>query len=410
MINKYYFVKGGAERYLFELTKILREKGHDVVPFAMKNERNYFSPYEEYFLNNIEFNLKSPIEKIINSYKIFSRVVYSRHAQKKLQSLIETSKPDIAHLHMIDHQISPSILITLKKANIPIIQTVHQYKMVCPNYRFYIEHKNKICEKCINGKFYHAICEKCHKNSYAASILVAFESYIHRFLKVYNHIDIFHVPSHFMGSKLKKAGVHENKIRHQFYSINMSEYLFNRDFGEYFIYFGRLSGEKGLHTLLQAMKKISNHSIHLYIVGDGPLRQELQVAAIRLGLSNVKFFGYQQKDELKSIVANARFTVVPSEWFENSPLVIYESFALGRPAIGSNVGGIPELVDDQVNGLLFEVGNADDLAEKIQWLYFQPEKIKEFGENARRKAECYFSIENNYSKILTFYHELLNTA
>lgn len=408
MVDKYYFVKGGAERYLFELTETLQANGHNVIPFAMKHEKNHATSYSTFFVNNIEFNIQSPAVRVMNSFRIISRVVYSRHAQKKLQTLIETSKPDIAHLHIIDHQISPSILVTLKKFGIPIIQTVHQYKMICPNYRFYIEEKNQICEKCINGQFYHAISERCHKRSYAASTLIAFESYIHKILNVYDHIDLFHVPSHFMGSKLKRAGICDNKIRHQFYSIKLSDYIYNENFGKYIVYFGRLSGEKGLHTLLRSMKKISNRSIDLYIVGEGPLKKELETFALQLGLSNVTFFGYLQKDQLKALVANARFTVVPSEWFENSPLVIYESFALGTPALGANIGGIPELIDDHINGLLFEPGNVDDLAHNIEWLYSQPKKINEFGRNARQKAEYHFSIEKNYDTILTFYHELLN--
>ncbi len=408
MVDKYYFVKGGAERYLFELTEALQANGHEVIPFAMQHEKNHCTPYASFFVNHIEFNIQSPVARIMNSFKIMSRVIYSRHAQRKLQSLIETSKPDIAHLHIIDHQISPSILVTLKKYDIPIIQTVHQYKMICPNYRFYIEDKNEICEKCIHGKFYHAIYKKCHKHSYAASTLVAFESYIHKSLHVYDRVDLFHVPSHFMGSKLKEAGICDEKIRHEFYSINISDYLFNQNFRKYIIYFGRLSGEKGLYTLLRSMKMISNRFIDLVIVGEGPLKQELETLALRWGLSNVKFLGYQQNNKLKEMVANAKFTVVPSEWFENSPLVIYESFALGTPAIGANIGGIPELIDDQINGLLFEPGNVGDLAQKIEWLYSQPEKIREFGRNARQKAEHHFSTEKNYNTILSFYQELLN--
>jgi glycosyltransferase involved in cell wall biosynthesis len=211
-----------------------------------------------------------------------------------------------------------------------------------------------------------------------------------------------------MGSKLKEAGINEKRIRHQFYSINLPEYLFHRNFGEYIIYIGRLSGEKGLYTLLKSMKMVSNCSIQLYIIGDGPLRQELEDFASRMGLSNVRFMGYQQNDNLKSMIGKARFTIVPSEWYENSPLAIYESFALGTPVIGAKLGGIPELVDDQINGLLFEAGNVDDLAEKIRWFYSHPEKVKEFSANARHKAECYFSMENNYNEILMFYDELLS--
>lgn len=406
MVDKYYYVKGGAERYVFELTDVLHTKGHEVIPFAMKDQRNFSTPYDKYFVDNIEFNLNNPVEKVRNAFKISGRIIYSKHAQEKIETLIEKTKPDIAHIHMIDHQISPSILVTLKKHNIPIIQTVHQYKLVCPNYRLYIERKNEICEKCLGSRFYHPILEKCHKNSYLASFLVSVESYLHKMFHLYENIDIFHVPSQFLGSKLKEAGINEEKVRHQFYAINISEYNYQEKFKDYFLYYGRLSREKGLFTLLKAMKEISNSSIKLYVVGEGPLHPELEKITREWNLNNVIYLGFKSGNELKRIVSNARFTVVPSEWYDNSPLVIYESFALGTPVIGAKLGGIPELVDDGLNGLLFTARDVKELVEKIKTLYSSISQIKIFGRNARKKAEKCFSWETNYKNMIDFYDEI----
>ncbi len=405
MINKYHFIKGGSEKYLFELTGVLEKNGHRVIPFAMKDEKNESSPYSKYFVDNIEFNFQKKSE---NSLKIAGRVIYSKHSQKMLEKLIRKTKPDIAHLHMIDHQISPSILNSLHQYNIPMMQTVHQYKMICPNYRLYIDHKRAICEKCLGGHFYHSILEKCHHHSLTASALVCVESYIHRLLRLYDRVSLFHAPSHFMGMKLKEGGVKPERIRVQFLSMDMSKYNYHPDSGDYFLYFGRLSGEKGLFTLLESMRLLSKSRVNLWIVGDGPLRDELELYTRTFKLSNITFLGARFGKELRDIVEKARFVVVPSEWYENSPLVIYESFATGKPVIGANIGGIPEFVDEGVNGYLFDAGSAGQLAQHIPLLYFDRQKTRELGRHAREKAEQEFSWDNNYARMLALYQEIMN--
>ena len=407
MIDKYYFIKGGAERYVFELSDALITNGHEVIPFSMKNPRNFKTPYEEYFVDNIEFNLVSTMDKITNGFKIFNRVIYSKHAQEKIEALINDTKPDVAHLHMIDHQISPSIISTLTKYNIPIIQTVHQYKIVCPNYRLYIEHKNEICERCIGGSFYNAFIQQCHKKSYLASALLTVESYVHKYLKLYEGIQMFHVPSSFMGEKLIKGGIPNNKVRQLFYGINIEEYSYSYDFEDYCVYFGRLSGEKGIHTLLKAMELLNNKSIKLFIIGEGPLRQNLEMIVRKQNLNNVQFLGYKSGNELKELIAHSKFVIVPSEWYDNSPLVIYEAFSLGTPVIGSKLGGISELIDNEKNGLLFSAGDIKELANQIDLLYNNETKIKQFSLNARKKAEDCFSWQNNYERLWSFYKQLL---
>ena len=221
MVDKYYFIKGGAERYYFELSKILTDKGHEVIPFSMKHESNFSTQYNKFFVENIEYNLPSLSDKITKSVKIFGRMIYSFQAKQRVEKLIQLTQPDIAHLHMIDHQISPSILHVFKKYKIPVIQTVHQYKMVCPNYRLYNMYKQKICEKCINGNYFFPIIEKCHRDSRIAGAMISIESYIHKIMKIYkNNVSIFHVPSHFMGAKLKEIGIPDSQIRHLFYTID----------------------------------------------------------------------------------------------------------------------------------------------------------------------------------------------
>jgi glycosyltransferase involved in cell wall biosynthesis len=234
------------------------------------------------------------------------------------------------------------------------------------------------------------------------------ESYLHHGLGVYNHVALFHAPSAFIGQKLVAGGVKDRRVRHLFYAINVADYKPHYDHQGYFLYFGRLSSEKGIFTLLKAMKKIDRYS--LKIVGDGPLRNDLERFALQNELSNVEFAGLRSGEELKQIVANAMFVVVPSEWYENSPLVIYEAFALGKPVVGAAIGGIPELVDHDKNGLLFRAGDSEDLAEQIRHLLDHPEKLKPYGMAGRLKAEQQFDAECHYDHMMKIYQSLLSSA
>ena len=405
-IDKYYFIKGGAERYYFELKKILESYGHEIIPFSMQHSENFQTEYEQYFVDNIEFNQASAIKKLINAPKILERIVYSFHAKSRLEKLINKVKPDIAHLHMIDHQLSPSILHTLKKHNIPVIQTVHQYKIACPNYKFYNPTKGQICEKCVNGNFLHPIIERCHKNSIFASSLLTLEAYVHKMLNIYNNIDLFHVPSAFMGKKLIESGINEDKVFKLYYTINLDDYPYHPQYDDYFIYYGRLSHEKGILTLLKAAANFPKSK--LLIIGDGPQRNELEKFAAKNDLKHVQFLGNKSKDELKSLVSRSKFVVVPSEWYDNSPLVIYESFSMGKPVIGAKLGGIAELVDHDCNGLHFEAGNVSELCDKISYLSDNPNLIDQFSKEARLKAEREFSPQPHYEKMLALYNDLIS--
>ena len=409
MVDKYYFVKGGAERYMFEISKVLQANGHEIIPFAMRHEQNFDTPYADFFVSNIEYDQSSVFAKIATVGRATGRMIYSIEARNRIARLIEETQPDIAHLHMIDHQLSPSILHALKAFRIPVIQTVHQYKLACPNYRLYNPTSGRVCEKCLNGNFLHPILERCHKGSLVASSMIALESTLHRLIGIYEkNIDIFHVPSYFMGLKLNEAGVGERKVRHLFYAINIRDFQPNITAGDYVLYFGRLADEKGILTLLRAARRYPRAP--LYIVGDGPQRPILQEFVDKHDLSQVKFLGLKSGVELKTLVQNARVIVVPSEWYDNSPLVIYESFAYGKPVICSKMGGMPELVDHEENGLHFEAGDVQELAARIASLWENPKRAIAFGQAARAKAENEFDPDRHYHKIHEWYQELTGTG
>ncbi len=408
MIDKYYFVKGGAERYMIELSDILQANGHEIIPFAMQHEDNFETPYSEHFVSNVDYNGLSSKDWPAFLHAA-GRMIYSFEAKRRLELLIEKTKPDIAHLHMIDHQLSPSILHALKKYDVPVIQTVHQYKLVCPNYRLYNPRTGKVCQKCLSGNMLNPITEKCHKNSTVAGIAIALESTFHRKTGIYEkNTDIFHVPSHFMGNKLVEGGVRRDKIRHLFYTIELSHYPPNIVEGDYALFFGRLADEKGIITLLKAMEKCPD--VPLYIVGGGPQEPVLKKFIADHKLENVKMLGLKSGEELQSLVQNCRMVVVPSEWYDNSPLVIYESFAYGKPVIGAKMGGISELIDHEENGLHFEAGNIEELTAAMRKLWDDPALAKSYGKAAHEKAEREFDPQVHYEKIHEWYQEMLHGA
>lgn len=408
MIDKFYFVKGGVERYLFEVTKILEKQGHTVIPFAMQHPDNVETEYASYFVDNIDYNELNPLRHPFQTLRASVRVIYSLHAKRRLEALINDVRPDIAHLHMIDHQISPSILHTLKKHGIPVIQTVHQYKLVCPNYRFYIEHKQEICERCLHGAYYNAFLQRCHKASAAASLLISLEAYVHRLLNIYRIVDRFHVPSAFIGEKIVSGGIPAEKVVHHFLTLNMDDYPYQPDSGDYYLYYGRLSGEKGLLTLLKAVQ-LAGTDMELVIVGDGPVRSQLEQYVTTQALQQISFRGYQSGETLRRTLGGAAFVVVPSEWYENSPFVIYEPFCMGKPVIGAEIGGIPEFIEHGKRGLLFPPGDAEQLAAAIDTLAENPTARREMGRRARKFAESNFSPDHHSHWLVNEYQKVIES-
>ena len=399
VVNKFYFLMGGSEKYVFDLNKILEKNGFSIIPFSMKDEKNFLSEYSKYFVSNIDFQNKLTFA---DRLRAIPRILYSFESRKKILKLIEDTKPDLAHVHNIAHQISPSILPVLKRRGIPIVQTLHDFKLVCPNYLFYTH--GEPCEECKKNKFYNAIINKCIKNSLSGSFLIAIEMYFHKMIKVYDNIDIFITPSLFMKRKLEEFGIDSNKLIHIPSFVSTKSFSPNYGFEDYFVYFGRLSGEKGVMTLLKAIEK--NWKIKLLIVGEGVLKEELERYAEKKGLTNVIFKGYKSGAELKNLIKDSMFTVVPSEWYENCPISVLESFAMGKPVIGANIGGIPELINEGSDGLFFEPGNTMDLKDKILYLLNNPGKIKEMGKMGREKVEKLYDVELHYQRINDIYQKL----
>lgn len=317
---------------------------------------------------------------------------------------MKIERPDIVHLNNFAHQISPSILHVFKKYKIPVVMTMRDYKLICPTYTMVLN--DKPCERCRNGRYYQCSINKCTKNSLLKSLLNTMEMYLHHnIMHIYDLIDVYISPSKFLKSKCEEMGF-KGKI------VYLPNFVRVEDFNPQYnwlessiVYFGRLSEEKGLFTLIEAVKDIQG--ITLKIIGEGPLRERLELEVRNSGIRNIEFLGYKGGKELKEEIRKAMFVVYPSEWYENNPRSIIEGFALGKPALGARIGGIPELVKDNETGVTFESGNGEDLKAKIEYLRKNPNKIVEMGKTARVFVEQELNDEKHYEKLMEIYQKTL---
>jgi len=394
-VNKFNYVRGGAERYFFELNKLHKQAGHEVVSFAMKHPQNLPSPYDQYFVSYINF-WDNPDWR--DRIRAPGRVLYSVEAKRRICKLIADTKPDVAHIHLIYHQISPAILPVIKEHGIPIVQTLHDYKPICPTYS--LVSNGNTCERCRRWRFYHAVFQRCNRGSLFASLLNSVEMYLHYALGWYDLPDVYITPSDFMRRKMIEFGIPSDKLVHIPNFVNTDECAYSGVSDNYFVYVGRLIPVKGVRTLLQAMERVRPGSAKLLIIGSGPQRQELEALRARLNLENVEFLGYQSGEKLKTLMGNAMFSVLPSEWYENCPISVLESMAMGKPVVGARIGGIPELIDHGTDGLLFESGNAADLADNIEFLVKNRQHCRDMGRAARDKMVRQYGHRQHYRAVL----------
>lgn len=400
-VNKFYYLKGGCEAYLFSLNRLLEEKGMEVVPFSMKHQANVYTPFESYFIENVDYWKAGFFKKI----KYSAKIIYSLEADRKIGRIARDAKPDLAHVHNYYHQLSPSVLRSLKKHGIPIVQTVHDLKPLCPNYKMLSG--GKVCERCRKFRYYNCLVERCVKGSLPASLTCTLESYFNRLIGSYDCIDIYITPSLFFRNKFLEYGYPAKKVKYVPNFVDTRFYKPCYEAGNYLVYFGRLSEDKGVLTLTRAMKSVRD--ISLYIVGEGPLKEKIYRCMNENDIRNVCLTGFKTGRELEELVRGSRFTVLPSELYENCPISVLESMAWGKPVIGSDIGGIRELVRHGATGLLFEPGNPEQLAERINYLCNKPSEAKRMGMEARKRVEAEFDSEKHFESIFGIYNSLVSS-
>lgn len=401
-VNKFHYPRGGADRYYLDLADSLRKAGHELAFFAMHHPKNLETNWSKYFVSRVSFNENT----WKYAWKIPGRILYSLEAKRKFSALLKDFKPDIIHCHNIYHQLSPSILDVAKKAKIPVVMHVHDYSLICPNHSLFTH--GEVCQQCQPGKYWPCVKHRCVKNSLPASLLAATELYLHqRLLNIYQrNIELFISPSEFLKKTLiankwpeNKVRVVSNPFRRNLKPVEVSESE------NYFLYFGRLSQEKGIDLAITALSL--NPKLNLKIVGRGLAKASLQLLAKNLKINDrIEFIDWQEGDELSRLIIQAQAVIIPSRWLENFPLNALESLSLGTPIIAADIGGLPEIVNHQ-NGIVIKPEDVRALAEAMDKIA-SGEKTWD-REEIKASAEV-FSPDTNLQTILAIYRELIDKS
>ncbi len=413
LINKYYHdtgPAGGVGRYLVQEEEDLARAGWRIVPFAMAEPSARPSVWSDYFVKARDY---SQPRFGWGGFKDAISLIWNTEAAAKLEKLLERVQPDVAHVHNIYHHLSPSILNVLRRHRIPIVMTLHDLRLLCP--AIHMLRNGEICERCRGGNFHQAVLGRCVKDSRTASLLAAVETFHQRSRRLYeNQVDLFLCPSRFIRDKYIAWGFPAHKLRHLPNFVDLEQWHPDRipraESRDAYLFFGRLSREKGLRTLLEAQHKwesghaadeVATPPLQLLIAGEGPCGENLKVFAGALKLKTVELLGSLEPEALRRALGRCRFTVLPSEWYENAPMAALESLASGIPVVGTRLGGIPEMITQGRNGILVEPHDPDSLlAGIIQASAFTPhvgEKARAWAEqNASRKTHM-----ENLQNILT---------
>lgn len=398
LINNFHYIKGGSEAVYFNMARMFVENGNQVIFFSCSADENLKEGENKHFVKP-----NSSVNPVLGAM----RYIYNGNAKRALEQLIIEQRPDIAHIHLFWGGLSSSILGILRKHKIPIVHTAHDYRLICPAYTFR-RVDGTVCEECMTGNYINCLKYRCSKGSTIKSALMTAEVYFRKwFIKPIKAIDGFVFVSHFSYNQhLKAMPELANKpciVEHNAIAP-MPPSAISSSISDYYLYFGRLSHEKGLITLIEAFSKLPN--LKLKIVGTGPQMQELQQIAQKL--SNIEFCGYQSGEKLRSTIRDCKAIIVPSEWYENNPMTIIEASAAGVPTIGATIGGIPEIVIDGKTGYLFTPKCIEELIDAVKKMEALTSKqYKEMSDNCQALAAEKFSQQALYPRIIDFYNSIL---
>jgi len=397
IVNKFLYPNGGSETYIFEIGKELEKLGHEVQFFGMEHKGRIVGNKVDAYTSDMDFHT-GKLAKLLYPFKI----LYSFEARKQIRKVLDDMNPDVVHLNNINFQLTPSIIdeiCSYRKQtgrNVKIVSTAHDYQWICPNHMMRIPSSDVNCDKCVGGKNGNCSKNRCIHNSKVKSILGTLEADLYRAKNTYSKVDIIICPSEFLYKQFERDNILKGRLvtRHNFFikteDFDRVRYLHKKD---YVLYFGRFSKEKGIGSLLSVVKKLPE--IPFVFAGTGPLESELK------GIENVDNKGFLSGEELHTLIRQARFSIYPSEWYENCPFAVMESISYGTPVVGANIGGIPELIGtgDTPTGQLFASGDADALADTIFKLWNNEILQKEMEKNCA---------ENDYDTIEEYVKWLLN--
>ena len=387
LANKFYYRRGGDCIYMLNLEKLLKAHGHEVAVFAMDYPENLDTPWKKYFPKNM------------SKLMAFSRPFGSHEVKSKFKKLLDEFKPDVVHLNNVHTQLSPVMAELAHQRGIKVVWTLHDYKLLCPRYDC-LKNGNTICETCFNGDKKACLDNKCMKGSKLASFIGYKEAVVWNRERLEVCTDVFICPSQFMADKMVQGGFSKSKMQTLCNFIDVEKCRYSHtDLSDstvsvllpkkedYYCFIGRLSHEKGAKTLIEAANQLP---YKLVIIGGGPLMDELKAVAH----TNIEFVGFKQWDDIKQLVGKARFSVIPSEWYENNPLSVIEAQCLGTPVLGANIGGIPELTD-----YIFSSGNIADLKTKIEKMWNSELDYQQIASDAQHRYDA----ETYYDKLINIY-------
>lgn len=393
MVNKFLYPNGGSETYIFELGRELERLGHQVEYFGMEHEGRIVGNHAEAYTANMDFHT-GKLQKLFYPF----RIIYSREAKRKMMWVLEDFKPDVVHLNNFNFQLTPSVIYAVKKyekrhgTKVRLVYTAHDYQWVCPNHMMKVPSTGELCDACIRNGYRECTKKRCIHNSKVKSMLGSLEADIYKRLKTYSYVDAIICPSHFLKAKLD---TYEGL---QFKTITLHNFIKKRGWKkmpkeEYVLYFGRFSEEKGVKTLLAACRELPD--ISFVFAGTGELENLLA------DIPNVKNVGFQTGDALAELISKARFSVFPSEWYENCPFSVMESQMYGTPVIGAAIGGTPELIAQGVTGKLYESGNKEELKAAIRKLWDDRKLCETYQRNCREIS--FDTLEEYCQKLLKIY-------
>ncbi|EJB5269276.1 glycosyltransferase family 4 protein [Vibrio vulnificus] len=396
LVNKFFFLKGGAETVFFQERELLHSAGFEIIDFAMKHKKNLTSSYSDFFVDNVDYHQGHGISSSLKTAWAF---IHNSDACAKLKTLIEQEKPQVVHFHNIYHQLTPSLIKVAKSAGCKTVLTAHDTKIACPSYTMY--RQGKTCEACLDGSVWNATRYRCQQGSLFKSVLLSLEATYQSLAGNYRALDVIISPSEFLASILRRK-LPENHIEVIVNGIDEDVDCSDVSDDGYFLYLGRLSQEKGIATLAAAYQQ-SQRLLPLKVVGDGPLHETLKQQ-----YSMIEFLGFQSGDALHQLIKKASAIVVPSECYENCSMSVLEAMAYGKPVIGANIGGIPEQVREGTEGHLFVAGNSTSLAEVMDTFAQHPEKAAQLGHNARQRLEQRYSLTRHQQSLMSLYRNLIN--
>jgi len=381
LVHNTYQRAGGEDAVFEQECEMLKEAGHQVVTYTRSN-------------------WDTDGYRAIRRISLAKKTVWASDSRQDFLQLLRREKPDVVHVHNTFVMISPSIYSACFEAGVPVVQTLHNYRLLCPAGSFFRD--GKVCEECLSGSLWRGVQHSCYHQSYSASAVVAFMLAYHRLRNTWNReISCFIALSEFARNKFVEGGLPAEKIFVKPNFVSPDPGARNR-IGDYILFAGRLSPEKGVSTILAAWKRLSI-PIPLHIIGDGPDLEALQAQATRDGLTNVLFKGQLPRDQTLAAINNCRFVVISSEWYETFCMAIAESFACSTPVICSRMGAMQELVEDHRTGLHFAPGDSEDLAGKVEWAWTHHEEMRAMGIAARTEYESNYTAERNYPRLMEIY-------